>query len=99
MSLYAVTTRLKPVQIVEASNRAAAIEIVRKKFLNAFITKVEKTKKQQLWCNRIVVITPNKLKYPPFEVAYFEYSDENALIEANIYYGKIASSIVIKADE
>jgi hypothetical protein len=99
MSLYAVTLRLKPVQIIEASNRSEAIEIVRRKFLNAFITKVEKTQKQKLWCDRIVIVTPNNTRYLPFEVTYHEYCDGNALIEAQIKYGKIATCSIKKPVE
>jgi hypothetical protein len=79
MKTYAIHVRMKPIQIVEASNRADAIEIIRKKFVNAFITKVEKTQKKALWCDRIVLVTPNNTKYKPFTVTYFEYCDENAL--------------------
>lgn len=99
MSLYDVTIRLKPVLSVEAPNRVAAIEIVRTKYANAFITKVVKTQKQSIWKDRIVVITPKNLSYKPFEATYHERSDEIALIEANIKYGKIASDISIKQEQ
>ena len=99
MSLYAITMRFKPIQFVEASSRVAAIELVRTKYANAFITKAVKTQKQNIWKDRIVVITPKNLSYKPFEATYHERSDEIALIEANIKYGKIASDISIKQEQ